>query len=71
MRYVVDRIEEGYAVLENQESGEITNMDLSEIPFIIYEGDVIIYENNKWNNSAEEKEIIEERINKKMDDLWN
>lgn len=70
MKYVVERIEEGIAVLEEQESGEIINMDLSEIPFIIKEGDVIIYENDEWNNSLEEKELIDERIQQKMNDLW-
>ena len=71
MRYVVDRIEEDIVVLEEQESGEIINMNLSKIPFIIKEGDVIIYENDEWNNSAKEKEIIDDRIKKKMEDLWN
>ena len=71
MRYVVDRIEEDIVVLEEQESGEIINMNLSKIPFIIKEGDVIIYENDEWNSSIEEKEIIDDRIKKKMEDLWN
>ena len=70
MRCVVDRIEENIATLENRDTGEVFNIDLSEVPFIINEGDVIIYENNIWKQDEVTEKIINDRIKKKMDDLW-
>ena len=70
MRFLVERIEDDIASLENMETGDITNFNISEIPFKILEGDVLIFENDTWSQDFEEKEETHERIKNKMDDLW-
>lgn len=70
MKYIVERIEEEIASLENTETGEIINYNVSEIPFKIFEGDVLSFEDNIWNKDDDEKDEREERIKNKMNDLW-
>lgn len=70
LRYFVDRIEENFAVCEDQSTGEMVDINLENIPFIVNEGDVIIYEDDKWNKEDFDKER-HERIKDKMNDLWN
>ena len=68
---VIDRFEENIAVCENRESQEIMNIDASFLPETIEEGDVIRYKNGKFVKDENEKNIIQERINNKMKDLFN
>lgn len=70
LKYIVERIEEDIASLENIETGEITNYNVSEIPFKIYEGDVLIFDEDVWSQDNEEKENINLRIKNKMENLW-
>lgn len=71
MEYIVERIEEKIASLENVETGEIKNFNISEIPFVIREGDVLIFNENVCNTDEEERRIREERIKNKMKNLWS
>ncbi|MBQ9314688.1 MAG: DUF3006 domain-containing protein [Clostridia bacterium] len=71
MKYIVERIEEKIASLENVETGEIKNFNISEIPFVIREGDVLIFNENVCNTDEEERRIREERIKNKMKNLWS
>lgn len=71
MRYIVDRIEEDYAICESDdENNTLISIKIDEIPFFLSEGDVIYYEDNKWIKDDFEKEEIASRIKKKMNDLW-
>lgn len=70
MKYIVERIEENIASLENMDTGEIINFNVSNIPFIISEGDVLSFDEKIWNEDVEEKLKREKRISNKMKDLW-
>ena len=60
LKFTVDRIEEGYAVLllRNEES-TIVNWPLKAIPFSISEGDVLIF---KIEKDEEERDAARERV---------
>lgn len=71
MRFIVDRIEEGFAVCEfDDENNTMISIRIDEIPFLLSEGDVIYFEDNKWVKDDFEKDSIASRIEKKMNDLW-
>ena len=55
MKYVVDRIEEGKAVLEEINTKEKKIVDVREIPTIM-EGDVLYYIDDTYIIDAKEKE---------------
>ena len=64
MKYIVDRIEDNIVVLENQDTKEIINIDMSLLPKKIKEGNILIYKNNSYyiDKEAEikrKKEILE------------
>lgn len=65
-KYIVDRFEEEYLVLEN-ETGETIDVLKREIPNV-KKGDVIIFENGKYTVDGEEtearKKIIAEKLRK-------
>lgn len=71
VRFIVERIEDEIASLENLETGEMMNYKISDIPFKIYEGDFLIFEENCWQNDEEESAKRKERIKNKMKDLWS
>ena len=68
MIYIVDRIENNIAVLENKETNEIINIDISLLPANLKEGNVLRYENNTYilDNDEEEKrrQLLLEKFNK-------
>ena len=70
MRYIVESIEDGIASLEDIATREIVRFNISDIPFLIREGDVLVLENTIWYQDEEERKCREERIQKKMKDLW-
>ena len=67
---VIDRFEENIAVCENRETRKMINIDLSELPNELKEGDVIKKVNNKYELDEEKTAEIEERINEKVKDLF-
>ena len=68
---VVDRIEGNIAVCEKRATREILEIELSKLPSGIKEGNVVRYINGVYILDIEEQKNIEQRIAKKMDDLWN
>ena len=60
--YVVDRIENEFAVCENRKTGEMINIKLQELPKNIKEG--------KYFLSEKEEQDIKQRIEDKMNNLW-
>ena len=68
---VVDRIEENIAVCENRATREILEIELSKLPSGTKEGTIVRYINGVYVLDIEEQRNIEQRISKKMDDLWN
>ncbi len=65
-KFIVDRFEEEYAVLEKEEGGTIDVLK-SELPEV-KEGDLLIYENGFYTVDYEEtqkrKELIQEKMRK-------
>ena len=72
MRYVIDRIEEEFAVCENEETGEMEEIDVFYLPDGIEEGDILIYDEDidEYYIDYEEKKIRRARIEDRMEDIW-
>jgi len=68
---VIDRFEDGFAVCENRSTLEMKNIKISEIPNTAKEGDVIKFINNKYELDEQTKIEIEERINNKIQNLFD
>ena len=68
---VVDRFEENIAVCEDRDTGKTYNIELKNLPQDVREGDIIKLENGKYVKDEKEKEEISDRINEKMNNLWN
>lgn len=68
--FVVDRIEEGIAICENQRNKTIIEIRASKLPKGVKEGDVIKYFDGIYRIDIEEQENIKKRIEKKMNSLW-
>lgn len=70
MRFIVDRIENEFAVCED-ENKEIVNIPIKELPSNITEKSIIDYIDNKYIINEEEQLKREETIKQKMDSVWN
>lgn len=72
MRYVIDRIEEDFAVCENEETGEMEEIDIYFLPDGIEEGDILVYDEDidEYYIDYEEKKIRKARIEDRMEDIW-
>lgn len=66
MKFVVDRIENDIAVLENIKNKEIINVSLKLLPKNLKEGDVLKFNNNKYFLDNNEKQARLNRIREKM-----
>lgn len=66
MKFTVDRIENNIAVLENRDTLEMINVNTSLLPSDIYEGCILLYDNNKYiklvDEEVERRKKIEERF---------
>lgn len=69
--FVVDRIEGKYAICENRNTGEMSEIEVSQLPQDIKEGSVLKLENGKYVIDDKTKEEIQDRITDKMNRLWN
>ena len=72
MRYIIDRIEEDFAVCENEETGEMEEIDVFLLPDGLDEGDILIYDEDldEFYLDYEEKKLRKARIEDKMEDIW-
>lgn len=68
MKYVVDRIENNIIILENLKDKSILEIPKDKINFLVKDGDVLYYDNNKFRLDLETKkkriELIKEKFNK-------
>lgn len=69
-RFTVDRIENDIAVLENRDTGEMFNVNKSDLPQKLKEGTILKMVNNKYEIDKEEQKKVEDRIRDKMNKLW-
>lgn len=68
--FTVDRFEENYVVLENRKTNEIINVDKDELPEGIDEGDILDRINGKYIMDRDKTEEVSNRIEEKMNNLW-
>lgn len=68
MKYAVDRIEGDYAVLEDLETREIINIELTKLPNV-RETDVLVFENGEYKIDENAKEERIKTIRDKMNSL--
>ncbi len=71
MIYIVDRIEDNIAVLENKETKEIIDVSLSLLPANLKEGNVLEYKDKKYILNIEEEEKRKKAILEKFNKLKN
>ena len=68
MRYAVDQIIEGIAILENIETKEKKEVNISLLPANIHDGTIIVFENNEYKQDIkyeiERRNILKEKLNK-------
>lgn len=69
--YTIDRFEENIAVLQNNNTKEIKNINIEELPEEIKEGTVLKCINGKYFLDKETEEQISKQIEEKMNRLWN
>lgn len=69
MKYVVEKIEEGIVVLESLEDRIKKEVQISELPENIKEGNVLIYENEVYTKDEELEQQRRETIKNKFDML--
>ena len=69
MKYSIDRIEENIAVLENIETKEIIEVDISLLPDNIKETNIVIYENNEYELDENTEETRKKDLLSRFDKL--
>ena len=69
--YSVDRFEGEYAVLENRKTNETKNVKKDMLPENIKEGSILQYVNGKYTYNEERTQEEVNRIQDKMNKLWN
>ena len=69
--YSVDRFEGEYAVLENRKTNEIKHVKKDMLPENIKEGSILQYVNGKYVYNEDLTKEETNRIQDKMNKLWN
>ena len=71
MKFAVDRIEDGIAILENIETKEKKEETLSSLPENTHEQAILIYENGFYTLSNEEEVLRKAALRAKLERLKN
>lgn len=69
--YSVDRFEGEYAILENRKTNETKNVKKDMLPENIKEGSILQYVNGKYTYNEELTKEETNRIQDRMNKLWN
>lgn len=69
MKYSIDRIEDNIAVLENIETNEIIEVDISLLPNNIKETNIVIYENDEYELDKNTEETRKKDLLSRFDKL--
>lgn len=69
MKYVIDRIENDIAILEEINTKEIVELNIKELPNDIEEGKVLIKVDDNYLIDEEEKIIREKEISERFKNL--
>jgi len=68
--FVIDRFEGDIAICEDRKTGEKKEIRKELLEEGLIEGSIIKKENGKYVQSKERQEEIEERIDRKMKQIW-
>ena len=71
MKYAVDKIVDDVVTLENIETGDVINVNISQFETDIKETDIVKFENEKYVKDDDLKKTREESIREKMERLRN
>ena len=71
MKYAVDKIINNIVILENIDTLEIKEIDITHLPFSIYEGAIITYQNDSYKLDETEEEKRRKTILEKFNKLRN
>lgn len=69
MKFSIDRIEGTIAILEDIDTKEKKELDISLLPNTIKEGSILLLKNNKYIIEKKEEEIRRKRIMDKFNKL--
>lgn len=67
--FTLDRFEGNFAVLENRNTKEMTDIPISNIPSNAKEGDILKLSNGSYIVDYEETRTVSDKIREKMDNL--
>ena len=70
-KWVIDRIEGNIAICEERNTGKKKEIAKEQLPEGAKEGSVLKQENEKYVLDRKAQQEIEERIGRKMNNLWN
>ena len=70
-KWVIDRIEGNIAICEERSTGKKKEIAKEQLPEGAKEGSVLKQENGKYVLDRKAQQEIEERIGRKMNNLWN
>lgn len=68
-KYIIDRIEGKYAILE-KENGEMFEIFIENIEGNFNEGDILVKEGQSFKVNEEFTKLRKEKINNIMKDIW-
>lgn len=68
-KYILDRVEGNYAILEN-ENGSMIEISINNIDGNFREGDILIKEGDKFTVSELLTKERKDKINNMMNDMW-
>lgn len=71
MKWIIDRIEENIAILENEETKEIKEIDSSLLPYSIHEGSILLFQNNKYQELKKEEQEKRKKVEERFKKLRN
>jgi len=70
-KFIIDRFEGDYAICEDQETEDMVDILIKELPEDAKEGDIIIEEDGKYITGHEETKSRKEEIAELMHSLFN
>ncbi len=69
-KYSVDKIDEGFALLQNLETKELKLVDIYLLP-VVKEKDILVYQDNFYVKDDEERRKRQELLREKLEKLKN
>lgn len=71
MKWIIDRIEENIAILEQSDTKEKKEVNITLLPPSIHEGSILINKNNQYQLSLSEEEQKRKEIEERFKRLRN